>query len=321
MNAAFALYLARRLLIAALLLLIISFAVFSLLFIAPGDPIQALIGVGAAPSPETVQHLRQEYHLDEPFLAQYWFWLQGALQLDFGESITTHLSVTETIKQRLPVTLFLGTYAFTLTMVFGIGLGVLAALRKRSVLDRGIVAGVLLGISTPAFVTGLLLLYVFSISLPWFPSFGAGSGFVDRLWHLTLPAVAMAVGDTALIVRHTRASMINVLDQDYLTFARARGLSRWRCLYAYALRNALIPVVTVGGFLLSFLLTSAVLVEITFSLPGIGNTLVNAATSKDIPLLQGVALLVAAMIILGNLIADIAYMVVDPRIRIGGRAR
>ena len=321
MNIGFASYVARRLVVAVVLLLIISFAIFSLLHVAPGDPIQALIGVGDAPSPETVRLLREQYNLDLPFLEQYWLWLQDAIRLDFGESITTHQSVTETIMQRLPVTLFLGTYAFVLTMTFGIGLGILAAVKRRSVLDRGLVAGVVLGVSTPAFVTGILLLYFFSVTLPWFPSFGAGSGFLDRLWHLTLPAIAMAVGDTALILKHTRASMINVVDQDYVTFARARGLSASRVLYMYALRNALIPVITVSGFLLSFLLTSAVLVEITFSLSGIGGTLVNSATAKDIPLLQGVALLVAAMIILGTLLADLAYMAVDPRIRIGGRTR
>ena len=322
MSAAFASYVVRRLAVAAVLLVILSFAIFSLLHLAPGDPIQALIGVGAAPSPQTVRILRQEYHLDLPFLEQYWLWLKGVIfHLDFGQSITTHVSVTDTIKQRLPITLFLGTYAFVLTMTFGVSLGMLAAVKKQSVLDRGIVAGVLLGVSTPAFVSGILLLYVFSVALPWFPSFGAGSGFVDRLWHLTLPAIAMALADTAMIVKQTRASMLNVLDQDYMTFARARGLSMWRCLYLYGLRNALIPVVTVGGFLLSFLLTSAVLVEITFSLSGVGSTLVNAATAKDIPLLQGVALLVATAIILGNLLADLAYMAVDPRIRIGGRTR
>jgi peptide/nickel transport system permease protein len=163
-------------------------------------------------------------------------------------------------------------------------------------------------------------LYVFAILLPWFPAFGKGSGFVDELWHMTLPAIALASVVMAYVVKHTRAAMIKALDQDYVTFARARGLSAWRVLTVYALRNALIPIVTISGLLLSFLITGAVLVEVTFSLPGIGGLLVQSANTKDLPMIQGVALVIAVVVMGVNLIADLLYLAVDPRIRLGKRA-
>jgi len=312
-------YVARRILALAALLLVASFGVFSLLYVSPGDPIDILLG-DAPRTPQTVQAVRDEYHLDEPFLEQYWIWLKGAAHLDFGKSIQTSLPVSDTIRSRLPISLFLGLYAYVLTLAVGIALGIWSALKKESALDRGIAAGAILGLSTPVFVTGIYLLYLFSVVLGWFPSFGAGVGFSDRLSHLTLPAIALAFHSAAYLVRHTRAAMVNALDTDYVTFARARGLSSQRILFLYALRNALIPVVTISGLVLAGLIAGAVLVEVTFSLPGIGGLLVESASVKDLPMLQAVALVIAVVIMTANLIADLLYLAVDPRLRLGARA-
>jgi peptide/nickel transport system permease protein len=313
------LFVLRRLAALVVLLVIISFLVFSLLYISPGSPEQILVGT-QTPDPQLMAALRVKYHLDEPLLTQYWIWARGALQLHFGDSIQTTLPVTDEIRARLPTSLFLGIYAFLLTMVFGVGLGICAAFRKGGFVDRFIVGASVVGISAPAFVVGITLLYVFAVVLHWFPAFGAGTWFFDELWHLTLPAIALALGGTAFLVKHTRAAMINVLGQDYLSFARARGLSRSRVLFFYALRNALIPVITVGALILAGVITGALLVEIVFSLPGIGSLLVNAVATKDIPMVQGVTMIVAIVILLANLLADLTYLAVDPRIRLGRRS-
>jgi peptide/nickel transport system permease protein len=313
------LYVIRRLLMLGVLLVALSFVIFSLLYLAPGDPVDILLGFNSR-TPETVRALRHEYHLDHSFLEQYWLWAKEAAQFHFGRSIQTSLPVTDEIRVRLPVTLFLGLYAYILTLIFGVTLGVAAALKKQRVSDRGITAGTVVGLSTPVFVSGIFLLYLFAILLPWFPVFGRGSGFGDELWHLTLPATALAMHSSAYVVKHTRAAMINVLDQDFIVFARARGLSPRRVLLRYALRNALIPVITISGIILGGLIAGAVLVEATFSLPGIGSLLVESATAKDLPLLQGVAMLIAVVIMVANLLTDLAYMAADPRIRLGRSA-
>lgn len=309
------LYVARRLIVLAVLLLFVSFLIFSLLYVTPGSPEQVLIGTNPS-SPEVLKALRAQYHLDDPFLMQYWRWFRGALHLDFGESIRTGRSVLSSIVDRLGVTLFLGVYAFVASLVMGLALSVLAA-RKRGIVDRGIVALSVLGASAPAFVTGVFLLYGFAVALGWFPSYGQGSGFGDRLWHLTLPAVTLSLTTMALIVRLTRPAVIDALEQDYVAFARARGVPGWRVITRYALRNALVPVVTAAGLVLTAVLTGAVLVEVTFSLPGLGSLLVDAVQNKDLPMLQGVAMVFATVIVVVNLLVDIFYAVVDPRIRFG----
>lgn len=312
------LYIAGRIGALLALLVVLSFAVFSLLYVAPGSAVDMLLGTSPR-TPETISALEEKYHLNEPFLVQYWIWVRDAAQLNFGTSVQTSLPVTDEIKARLPTSLYLGLYAFVLTMLFGIGLGIIAALRRRSILDRGIVSGSIFALCTPAFVSGIFLLYVFAIRVPLFPVSGTGVGIVDQLWHLTLPAVALALVGAAYVLKHTRVAVIGVLDQDYVLFARARGLSRPRVLWRYVLRNGLIPIVTISGVLLSFVITGAVIVEVTFSLGGIGGLLVQSANEKDLPMLQGVALVIAGVIMVANLLADLAYMAVDPRIRLGRR--
>ena len=309
-------FIGRRLVTLVVLLVVISFVVFSLQYLAPGSVIDTLLGTNPR-TPQEVQYLTNEYHLNKPFFDQYWIWASQAARFQFGNSIQTSLPVTTEISERLPTTLFLGVYAYILTMVLGIGGGLLAALRRQRLADRGIVGASMVALSTPAFVSGVFLIWLLGIEVRWFPVSGPGAGFLGDLWHLTLPAVALALTGMAFLVKHTRAAVIGVLDQDYLTFARARGLSPRRVLLVYALRNALIPVVTMSGLILSYVIVGAVLVEDTFSLPGIGQLLVQSATAKDLPMLQAVGLLGAAVVVAANLLADIAYMAVDPRIRLG----
>jgi peptide/nickel transport system permease protein len=264
-----------------------------------------------------VRSLRHEYNLDKPFLERYGIWLAHAARLDFGRSIRTQEPVLEGISSRLGLSLFLGLYAFLISLALGVPLGILAAVRKRGATDRAVVGLSVVGVSAPAFATGIAFLYVFAVLLGWFPVFGAGDGFTDRLYHLTLPAFALALTVMALIVKLTRAAMIGALEQDYVTFARARGLSRNSVLVRYALRNALVPIVTAAGAVLGVLIAGAVFVEVAFDLPGIGSLLVESVESKDIPMVQGLTIVIALVIVVVNLLTDLAYLAVDPRIRFG----
>jgi peptide/nickel transport system permease protein len=307
-------YIVRRIVALSLLMLVISFGVFSLLYITPGSIVYVLLG-GHPSSPEVLDALTKQYHLDDPFLVQYAHWLGDAFRLDLGRSILTNQPVLSSIISRLGVTTFLGVFAFLIAVVTGIGFGTIAALRKRTVLDRGIVALSVVGVSAPPFATGLLLLYVFGVALNWLPVYGVGTGFFSRLEHLTLPAIALAFTASTLILKLTRAALVEVLEQDYIVFARARGVPRRRILAKYALRNALIPVVTASGIVLAYTLTGAVLIEVTFSLPGLGAFLVNAVINKDVPVVQGATLVIAAIIMVINLLTDVLYLMIDPRIR------
>ncbi|WP_144876210.1 ABC transporter permease [Microbacterium sp. 1.5R] len=310
-----ALYIGRRVLTVLVLLLFISFVVFSLLYLAPGSAVDILLG-NQPRTPETVAALEAKYHLDQPFLTQYWIWLEGALRFDFGESIQSTLPVADEIISRFPVTIFLALFAFVLEMTFGITIGVITALRQQSALDRGLVTMTVVGVSTPAFVSGIFVLFIFSITLGWFPAFGAGEPeFFDRLWHLALPALSLAIVGSAFIVKHTRAAVIAVVDQDFVAFARARGLTRSEVLFRYILRNAMIPILGVTAMTLVYLLIGAVFVEVTYSVSGLGQLIVQAANAQDMPMIQGTALVIATIVMGFTLLADLAYMAADPRIR------
>lgn len=299
------------------MLVVISFVIFLLLYLAPGSPEQLLLGPRQA-TPATVAAIRHEYHLDDPFFVRYVDWLKNAAHLEFGRSIRTHEAVTSVITQRVRLSLQLGALAFGVAMLMGVPLGVLAAVRRRTSLDRSIVGVSVLGVSAPAFATGILLLYVFAVRLGWFPVFGQGSGFFDRLWHLTLPAIALGLTGMGLILRLTRAGTAAALEQDYVAFARARGVDQGRILRSYVVRNALVPIVTGGGLILAYMLAGAVLVEVTFALPGIGSLLVESITAKDIPVVQGLTLLIAFFVVIINLIVDLLYLLIDPRIGFEG---
>ena len=272
----------RRLALAAAFLLITSFGVFALVHLAPGDPVRALLGTRPS-DPETLAALRAYHHLDDPLMVQFGKWLSRVVQGDLGRSISGNRSVAAMIGERAGVTVLLGLISMVIVLVAGILLGVAAALRRGTWLDRAAVMFGVVGISSPAFVTGILLLYLFGVVLGWFPTFGPGDGLADRLWHLTLPATALALSMMAIVVKVTRTAVIEELDKDYVAFARSRGLGPTRILAAYVLRNALVPIVTAAGLVVVGLLASAVYVEVTFALPGLGSLIVEAVQKRDIP--------------------------------------
>jgi peptide/nickel transport system permease protein len=309
-------YVLRRLLVAIPLILLISLGVFALVNLAPGDPARALVGSRQA-TPETLAAIREQHHLDDPFVVQFLIWLKQVLTGDLGRSIQGSQLVTTMIWDRLALTVFLGVYGSLVALGIGVPLGILAAFTRGSEIDRGIVTLGVVGVSAPAFATGIFLLYVFGVMLGWFPIFGQGEGFLDRAWHLTLPAVALGISVMGLVVKITRASMLEELQKDYVAFARARGLGRRRTTMAYVLRNALIPVVTAAGLIVVGLLTGAVLVEVTFGLPGLGSLLVSAVTQRDIPVIQGIVLILAVFVVLMHVAIDVLYTLIDPRIRFG----
>lgn len=309
------LYIGRRLIVLAVLLLLISFVIFSMLAISPGGPEQMLLGTDP-PTPEAIAAIRARYHLDDPFLVQYWQWLSSALQFDLGESIQTGEKVTAVLGDRLSVTAGLALYALILSLLVSIPAGLAAGASNGGLVDRAITTLTTFAVSAPSFTTGILLLYLFSVHFGWFPAFGAGDPtFADRIWHYTLPAIALALTMIALITRQTRAAALGVYASDATTFARARGLPGTVVWGRYTLLNSSLPVVTSTGQVIAYFLTGTVLVEAVFSIPGVGSLVVSSVTNKDIPLVQGVALFAAAVVLLVNFLADLAYMAIDPRVR------
>ena len=310
-------FVARRLVAMVAILLVVSFLVFCLLSLAPGDPAITLLGGPSKATPEAIAKVRAAYHLDEPLLIQYWYWLQGVLKFDFGRSISSQLPVTEALGERFPITVALAVYSFIITVVIAIPLGLAAGIRRGTRLDRSVTAVSLIGFAAPVFALAVFLIYVFAVQLGWFPVYGAGKGIVDRIYHLTLPAIALAIGQIAIIARQTRAATMDVATQDYVTFARVRGVSVQKIWGGYVLRNAALPVITISGLVLAFSLTGAVLVEQAFALPGMGTLLVAAVSVLDIPVVQAITLLTAFVILSFNLIIDVTYFALDPRLRRG----
>jgi len=298
---------------AVVLLAVISVLVFLLTYLTPGNIIKNITGIRPA-SPKLVAALRREYGLNEPLVTQYLHWLGRFVQGNFGRSIEDQTSVAQLFSERVGVTLLLCGLAFALAVLVSVPLGVMAAARAGGLIDRLISVGSVVSLSAPAFAAGLILLYVFSYYLPWFPSSGAGQGFLDTLYHLTLPAITLAVGVGAYIVRLTRTAMVRELQSDYVTFARARGL-RDRRVLATALRNGIIPVITTMGLVLSYLVGATILVETVFTLPGLGLLLQSSVVFKDFPVVQFLALFFAAVIVLVTLAVDLSYLALDPNWR------
>lgn len=307
-------FLIRRLAWAFAILALVSFLTFALMALAPGDPVSILLA-GRLRTPELVQSLEEMYNLTGPLPVRYANWAADALRFDFGESITYGQPVTAMIRSRAPLTVQMAALAVGPVVLFGVPLGVLAAVKRGKLFDRATVSFTVLGVSVPAFITGILFIYVFSLALGWFPTFGAGTAGLDRLTHLVLPAGALALSMLAIIVKITRSSMITELDQDYVVFARARGYSRTTVVMRHAFRNALIPIVTTSALLFAFAIGGAVLIEQVFALPGLGTLLVEAAELRDLPMLQGLVLMTGVVIIMANLLIDLTYAVIDPRVR------
>jgi peptide/nickel transport system permease protein len=308
----------RRLAMLVVALLVSSFVIFAGLQLAPGDPLAALSGVRSL-SPETLATLRAQYHLDDPFLVQYWHWLIGALQGDLGQSIAQRQDVSSIISERIGVTAELVLLAALMILAAGIGLGILAGLRRGAV-DTGVLIATSVLAAIPSFVAAVLLLSVFAVNLGWFPAIGAGEGFGDRLWHLVLPAVALAASALAIVARVTRVSVREELEREHVQTAVSRGIP-WRLVVRrHVLRNAAIPIATVSGLTITSLIALSAVVERAFGINGIGATLVQAAASKDLALVQGIALVLVAAFVIGNTLVDLLYAVLDPRVALGSRA-
>ncbi|WP_026197518.1 ABC transporter permease [Sciscionella marina] len=314
-----ALFLLRRLGGMVVLLLVLSLLVFGLLALSPVSELTTLLGTQPS-TPEAVQAITAEYHLNDPFLVQYWHWLVDALHGNFGQSIQSGEPVGSVIVSHLPVTLELALYAGLLVLVLGVPVGMAAGIRRGRVFDRGVSGLTIVGMSAPGFSLGILLIYVFGVALNWFPVFGPGGDqAADRVAHLTLPSIALAAGLIALIVRQTRAATMHVMEQDYVTFARARGISRPRIMVSYALRNTGLPIVTAAGLQLIVAISGTVLVESVFSIPGAGQLMVQSIQSADIPVVQGLSFFVALLVMVVNLIVDVAVLIIDPRTRAAAR--
>lgn len=295
------------------ILLVLSIIVFSMMHFAPGDIVKNLLG-NRPSNPDAVAAIRAQYNLDKPLYMQYLIWLGGTLSGDFGQSIRMQDSVSNVIGARLPITAALTGVAFVMSIIVAVPLGVKSAVRSGSWIDRVTTGFGIVGLSAPTFAVGLVLLYVFAFYIPIFPVYGGGDGGLDTLYHLILPGITLALGLGAIILKLTRTAMLRELESDYVTFGRARGLPE-RQVQRIALRNAAIPIITGAGLVLTFLVGGTVLAEATFALPGVGTLLQGSVLFKDIPVVQALTLLVAAAIAVISLLADLAYVFLDPRIR------
>ena len=304
-------YVGRRILAIVPVLFGVTLAVFSMLFLVPGDPVKIMLAEFVT-TPEQIAQMRAQLHLDEPVLKQYGRFVGNALRGDLGISIRSRRPVAAEITENIGSTGQLALASMLVAIGLGVPLGLLAALGRNSWLDVAAMGVALLGVAMPSFWLGLLLIFVFSLHLGWLPATGGGD-----LLHLVMPSVALGMIAAAIIARRTRASMREVRGQDYVRTARAKGLGGWSVIVRHALRNALIPVVTVFGLQFGNLLAGAVIVETVFSRPGLGRLIVGGILAKDFPLVQGTVLFVAATYVLINVVVDVAYAYVDPRIRIG----
>ena len=301
-------FIARRLLLTVPVLAGVATLVFSLIHLVPGDPVQAMLGESA--SREDVVDLRQRLGLDRPLYVQYAAFLRGAVTGDLGRSLRTGQSVTGAIAERMPATIELAFAAMLFAVVVAVPLGIVAAVRAGTAVDHGATTLSLIGISLPGFWLGPILAIVFAVTLGWLPVSGRGTPA-----HLVLPAITLGAPLAAVLARMTRASVLEELREPYVLAARARGVSRGRAVLRHAFRNSLVPIVTVLGLQFGAVLTGAVITETIFAWPGVGRLLVQSISFRDYPLVQGCILLIAATYVAMNLLTDVVYGLLDPRIR------
>lgn len=307
-------YIVKRLLALVPILIFTSFVVSGLVRLTPGDPALIMVG-GRRTTPAILDAIRQQYGLDKDPLSQYVLWVGKAVRGDLGQSFRLKQDVTGLITARLPVTLKLIVLSVALSVLLALPLGVLTAVYKNTWVDYVGSFIALVGLSSPVYFSGIVFILVFGYWLGWFPALGAGKGFWDQLYHLVLPSSVLALNMMALTSRMTRSSMLDVLGTDYITVARAKGLAYPRVVLHHALRNALIPVVTVAALQLGFLFAGTVLVEFTFGLGGLGSLITDAIQNRDYPVVQGTTLFLVTVFVLLNLSTDLLYAVIDPRIR------
>ena len=309
-------YIGKRLLVAIPTLLIISIFVFSLQKLLPGDPVLAM--AGEERDPATIEFLREKYRLNDPVPLQYLNWLGGVVTGDFGISLRTNQPVLELIGQKLPVTIQLAVMAMFFAIVIGIPIGILAAVKKNTWIDYTANIVALSGLSIPNFWLGIMLILLVSVKLGWLPASGYESIFVDpvrSIETMIMPAFVLGNALAATLMRHTRSAMVAVLSSDYIRTARAKGLSPREIILSHSFRNALLPVITLLALLFGELLAGAVLTEQIFTIPGFGKMTVDAVFTRDYAVVQGIVLCTAVGFILMNLLADIAYVLLNPRLR------
>jgi peptide/nickel transport system permease protein len=297
-------------------LLLVSVVVFMLLHLIPGDPALAMLGDQA--TPDAVAAMHKQLGLDRPLYVQYLKWLENAVQGDFGRSTSSNLPVTEAITRRIPVTIELTVFSILISLAIAIPAGIVAATRRNSRLDAALTTISMLGVSLPHFFMAILLIFVFSQQLNWLPPIGYTPLLddpVESLRRMILPAITLGTGLSAIVMRMTRSSLLEVLSKDYVRTARAKGLTEASTVRRHALKNALIPVITVVGLQIGALLGGTIITETIFALPGIGRLLIDSIFQRDYPLVQGVVLFAALAYLLTSLIVDVAYALVDPRIR------
>lgn len=309
-------YIARRLLATVLVLGLVTLISFSIMHMVPGDPAVVMAGVGA--SADQVQRIREQFGLDAPFVVRLGHWYGGLLRGDLGQSILLGRTVTRAIAERLPATLSLAALAFGLTAAGGLVLGVLAAVRQNTWVDRAAMGLAVVGVSVPSFWLGLILIILFSVMLGWLPAGGYvpfGQDPAAWLRGLLLPAASLALLQVGLVARITRSTVLETLRQDFVRTARAKGVPGWLVVAKHAFRNVMIPVMTVLGISVSLLLSGSVVIETVFSIPGLGRLMATAILARDYPVIQGGLLVTALMFVGINLLVDVLYAWLDPRIR------
>ncbi len=331
-------YIARRLVALVPVLLGVSILVFSLMRLIPGDPVIVMLGERARP--EVIQQVRQEMGFDKPIYAQYVEWLRRILTGNLGKSIIGNVPVATELRQRLPATIEMVFFSMILGVSIGVGVGILSALKRNSLIDVGSMFGALLGVSMPIYWLALMLIYAFAVEHKVFPPsgridvqlvidrrtgfmlidtllMGSPKLFANALWHLMLPSLVLSTAIMPILARVTRASMLEVLRQDYVRTARAKGLREWFVIMRHALKNALLPVVTIIGLQLGGLLGGALLTETIFSWPGMGQWAYQAILARDYPIVQAAVLVSATIYVFVNLLVDVSYAYLDPRIKYG----
>jgi peptide/nickel transport system permease protein len=315
-------FIIRRLIQAAFILIIVSLLVFLMLHLLPGDPILIFISAGQLKntSLEEIEILRHQFGLDRPLMVQYFSWIGGIFSGDFGISITTREPVVHEIVRRVPITAQLSIVALVISTIIGIPAGVICAIRRGKWLDTLITIIANIGITIPVFWLGIMLIYLFSLNLGWLPVQGYTSPFVDfskSFRQAIMPVFCLSLFSISSVARQTRSSMLEVMKQDYIRTAWSKGISERWIVMRHALKNGLIPIVTLLGMSFSFIIGGDVLVENVFNIPGVGRLVVNAVFVQDYPVVQGFVLIVASIVLVTNLIVDISYAWLDPRIRFG----
>lgn len=308
-------YVLKRLAQAIPVFLFVTVVIFGLMRAAPGDPARIMLGPKATES--AVQALEQKWGFNEPLYVQYFKWMANMLTGDFGRSLSDGKPVAKLLAQRLPVTLTLSFFAMVVSLIIAIPAGILSAVRRNTPVDYGAMLFALLGVSMPNFWLGLMLIVVFGLWLGWFPTFGYTSIYaqpIQGLQHMILPAIALGTALAAVVTRMLRSSMLEIMNEDYIQTAKAKGINRRKIIRKHALRNALIPTVTIIGLQIGYLMNGSILVETVFAIPGMGRMLADAVFQRNYPVVQGTVVIIALVFIAVNLIVDLMYAYLDPQI-------